>query len=290
MLRCVNKQNKVVVRLVAVVMSVLMMLFIGATSVFADTDSSQDALAKKELTTYVSSQLSQKEYAVEGGGTMQGKELFTGSATSGFDLDEANFNKLNSAAQTELVTDIANKSYEAEDKKEKVTEETVQNWWKELQTKKGAGSKFLNVILENTKPDFVTANAIYAPFSGILGTVMGIIAVVGMALLGVVLVADIFYIVIPPVRMLVSDEQTGDGRGSRKGASKIFSNDAIYAIQVAEESNDAGGSKKQALGIYLKRRIPMLILLGICLLYLVQGQIYTMVGWVLDIVSGFLGF
>jgi hypothetical protein len=267
-----------------------MMLFIGATSVFAATDSSQDALAKKELTTYVSSQLSQKEYAVEGGGTMKGSDLFTGSASTGYDLDEAKFNKLNSAAQTELVTDIANKSYEAEDKKEKISEETVQNWWKELQTKKGAGSKFLNVILENTKPDFVTANAIYAPFSGILGTVMGIIAVVGMALLGVVLVADIFYIVIPPVRMLVSDEQTGDGRGSRKGASKIFSNDAIYAIQVAEESNDAGGSKKQALGVYLKRRIPMLILLGICLLYLVQGQIYTMVGWVLDIVSGFLGF
>ena len=290
MLRCVNKQNKVIVRLVAVVMSLLMMLFIGATSVFAATDSSQDALAKKELTTYVSSQLSQKEYAVEGGGTMKGSDLFTGSASTGYDLDEAKFNKLNSAAQTELVTDIANKSYEAEDKKEKISEETVQNWWKELQTKKGAGSKFLNVILENTKPDFVTANAIYAPFSGILGTIMGIIAVVGMALLGVVLVADIFYIVIPPVRMLVSDEQTGDGRGRRKGASKIFSNDAIYAIQVAEESNDAGGSKKQALGVYLKRRIPMLILLGICLLYLVQGQIYTFVGWVLDIVSGFLGF
>ena len=62
------------------------------------------------------------------------------------------------------------------------------------------------------------------------------------------------------------------------------------AVKVAEESDSSDGNKKQALGIYLKRRIFMLILLGICLLYLVQGQIYTFVGWILDLVSGFLGF
>ena len=70
----------------------------------------------------------------------------------------------------------------------------------------------------------------------------------------------------------------------------MFSDDALYAVKVAEESSDAGGSKKQALGVYLKRRIPMLVLLGICLLYLVSGSIYTLVGYILDLVSGFIGF
>lgn len=288
----VSRQKSSLLQKVVVILSIITLVMISTVNVFAaNTSSSKDAQAQKELTVYVQSQLSQNEYNAEGGGYIKGSDLFEGSPTEGYDLDEGQFNKLNSAAQTDLVKDIAEKSYEAEDKKKNVSEETVQNWWKELQTKEGAGSKFLNVILENTKPDFVTANKLYQPFSGILGTIMGIIAVIGMAMLGVVLVSDIFYIVIPPVRMLVADEGGGgEGRSSRKGASKLFSDDALYAVRVAEDSNDTGGSKKQALGVYLKRRVPMLILLGICLLYLVSGQIYTLVGWVLDLVSGFLGF
>ena len=289
-----SQRIAVSLRMVVVIVMAVMLSLFGSISAFA-IDNSQDAQAKRELTVYVQSQLSQEEYAAEGGGFVKGSDLFTGSATEGYDLDESQFNKLDSSAQTELVKDIADKSYEAEeDTTNNVSEDTVQNWWKELQTKDGAGSKFLNVILENTKPDFVSANAIYKPFSGIIGTVMGIIAVVGMALLGLVMVSDIFYIVIPPVRMLVADDgnggEPGGGRGGRRGASKIFSDDALYAVRVAEESDDAGGSKKQALGVYLKRRVPMLILLGICLLYLVSGQIYTLVGYILDLVSGFLGF
>jgi hypothetical protein len=276
---------------VMMVMSVIMfsMLSVGAASA--------DDQALSDLSKGVASSLSGNQYDVEGGGTMQGSELFEQdenySDTYVQTINEKNFNKLTSKAQTELVTDIAEESNSlADNSNNSISDETVQNWWKQLQTKKGAGSKFLNVILENTKPDFVKANQIYAPFSGIVGTIMGVIAVVGMGLLGIVLVADIFYIVIPPVRMMVAEEggQPGEGRSSRTGKSKLFSDDALYAVKIAEESSDGGGSKKQALGVYLKRRIPMLILLGICLMYLVSGSIYTLVGYILDLVSGFIGF
>lgn len=282
----VQRFNRRFLKRVAGCLLVVVMLCFSSMSVLA-IDSSQDAQAKRELTVYVQSQLSSNDYAAEGGGYISGSDLFTGSATDGYDLDEDEFGKLTSSAQTELVKDIADKSYDAEESLPNVSDDTIQGWWKELQTKEGAGSKFLNVILQNTKPDFVTANKIYEPFSGPISTVIGIIAVLGMALLGIVLVADIFYIVIPPVRMLVSDE--GDS-GGKKSASKIFSDDAIYSVKVAEESSDAGGNKKQALGVYLKRRIPMLILLGICLMYLVAGKIYVLVGYILDLVSGFIGF
>ena len=178
MIRLRKKLNPVY--LVVTVVIAFMMSIMGTVSVFA-VDSSTEAQAQRELTGYVQAQLSQKDYAAEGGGFIKGSELFTGSATEGYDLNESQFNKLNSSAQTELVKDIASKSYEAEEKQDNVSEETVQNWWKQLQTKSGAGSKFMNVILENTKPDFVRANQIYAPFSGIVGTTMGIIAVVGMS-------------------------------------------------------------------------------------------------------------
>lgn len=284
-------------RFVSLFMVVMMVMSVFALSMVSAGAASADDEALGYLSREVVKKISGNKYDVEGGGTMTGGDLFEKdenyTTTSVQTLNEKNFNKLTSQAQTKLVTDIAEQSNTlADDSNNDVSDETVQNWWKQLQSKKGAGSKFLNVILENTKPDFVKANQIYAPFSGIVGTIMGVIAVVGMGLLGIVLVADIFYIVIPPVRMMVSEEggQPGEGRSSRTGKSKLFSDDALYAVKIAEESSDGGGSKKQALGVYLKRRIPMLILLGICLLYLVSGSIYTLVGYILDLVSGFIGF
>ena len=284
-------------RFVSLFMVVMMVMSVFALSMVSAGAASADDEALGYLSREVVKKISGNKYDVEGGGTMTGGDLFEKdenyTTTSVQTLNEKNFNKLTSQAQTKLVTDIAEQSNTlADDSNNDVSDETVQNWWKQLQSKKGAGSKFLNVILENTKPDFVKANQIYAPFSGIVGTIMGVIAVVGMGLLGIVLVADIFYIVIPPVRMMVSEEggQPGEGRSSRTGKSKLFSDDALYAVKIAEESSDGGGSKKQALGVYLKRRIPMLILLGICLLYLLSVSIYTLVGYILDLVSGFIGF
>lgn len=242
--------------------------------------------AKQNLTTYVYGKMSQNEYSLAEGGSIKGSDLFEGKPTEGYDLNEQAFTSLSSKAQSQVVSDIASLSNQAiqDDAARGVEQSTVQSWWKQLQTKEGVGSKFMGEILKNTKPDFVTANQIYAPFSGVVGTLMGIGAVLVMAFLGLVMVADISYIALPPVRIFYSD------KAKNGGGSKMFSHDAIYAVQVAEEGGNGDGEKKQALGIYFKRRVVMLIILGICLLYLVQGQIYTLVGYILDLVSGFLGF
>lgn len=265
-----------------------MLVLIGllASSMFVFAGDEEDAM--RSLQGYVYNKVSETEYTLEGGGSLKGKDLFEGSATKGYDLKEYEFQRLSSKAQSQLVSDIATYSEGAVDDVSGVEESTVQSWWKQLQTKDGVGSKFMNEILSNTKPDFVTANKIYQPFSGVIGTLMGIMAILIMGFLGLVMVSDIAYIVIPPFRLFVSDE--ANGNGGKISKSKLFSDDAIYAVRVAEEDNGSNGNKKQALGIYFKRRVVMLIILGICLLYLVQGQIYTLVGILLDLVSGFLGF
>lgn len=280
----VSKLNSNIFKAVAFLLAMIMFMLVGMEGVaFADTTTAQ---AQKNLTTKVYQEVQKKEYVLEGGGSISGKDLMDGKATTGYSINEENFKSLSSKAQREFVNDVATASNGAVGSGG-VTDETVENWWKELQSIDGIGSQFLNEILKNTKPDFVTANRIYAPFSGVVGTVMGLIAVLVMALLGLVMIADISYITLPPVRNFVSDES---GKGKAK-VSNIFSHDAIYAVECAEKNSDSSsGGGKQALGIYLKRRVVMLIVLGICLLYLIQGQIYTLVGWILDLVSGFLGF
>lgn len=225
-------------------------------------------------------------YELEGGGYIAGSSLFT----SGHDIDENQFSKLTKDAQSEFVEDFANACNSVVDndaeknagKSNTVTDDTVNNWWKQLQQKKGMGSKFLSSILSETKPDFVTAKKWYKPFSGPIGTLLAFGSIIALSLIGIVMVADILYITIPPFRLFVSDKE----ESGKLPVSKIFSHAAIYAVKEVEEGG-GDGAKKHSLGIYFKSRVVELILLGICLLYLVQGQIYTVVGWVLDLLSGF---
>ena len=177
-----------------------------------------------------------------------------------------------------------------------VTADTVSDLMVVLQSQSGLGSQLLASLLQNTKPDYVTANRLYAPFSGIVGTALALISILIMSLLGLTMALDIAYITIPAFQlMLDGDVESGNGQGGKKGGmAKIISHEARSAVEAVEngggQSGQGGSSNKAAIGIYFKRRWKGLVILGICLLYLVQGQIYVFVAWVIDLLSGFLGF
>lgn len=272
-------------RLFVIWLSLIFTVIATSLSVFA-ADSTADQQAMTSLQTYVYNVVSGRQYQVDGGGFLSGDQLLVRSG-DGYDLDEDAFNTLSVSAQSELVSDIAELSNEAVTAVDGgvVTESTVQNWWKELQSKDGVGTQFLNEILRNTRPDFVTANKIYQPFSGPIGIVLGLLSVLIIALLGIVILVDLFYIVIPPFRNIVSD---GEGNKAMKFVkSKLISHEAIIAVQVAESG---GEDSKSALGIYIKKKAFSMILLVIALMYLVNNQLYTFIGWLLNLMRGFLGF
>lgn len=277
-----SKSNFLIVIMVAVVMTIsFLMMGFGVRA-----DSTVTAGFSKEV--YDKVKGDNKTYEKTGGGVVKAETLI-GTTDEGtvklYKINEATYSTLTSAEQSRFINDLndyANAVVSAN--ADKYSDETVTDWYQVLQQQEGVGSKMLNVILSQTKPDFVTANRIYKPFSGLVGTALGLGAVLIMAALGIVMVADIGYITLPPVRLFAGEE------GDRKGVkSYIFSHDATYAVQQAENNDGGDGNAKQALGIYFKRRVIMLILLGICLLYLVSGQIFGVVGKILDLVSGFVG-
>ena len=169
------------------------------------------------------------------------------------------------------------------------TDETVSDLMKTISQQSGMGASMLAMIMQNTKPDYVTANRIYEPFSGVVGTILGIVSILIMALLGVTMALDLAYITIPAFQMALGGEDEG---GNKKGGiSGIISKEAKAACKAADGGaggQGGDGSYKAAVGIYFKYRWKGLVLLGICLLYLVQGQIYSLVGWIIDLFSGFL--
>ena len=179
-----------------------------------------------------------------------------------------------------------------------VTDETVDNMMHVIQNYSGMGSSMLATLLANTKPNYASANRLFQPFSGVVGTILGVIAIAIMALLGVTMALDLAYINIPAFQMFCNDDGS-DGEGSNKSGGKkasgiggLISQEAKNAVNQAanqEGGNGDKGNQKSATGLYFKSRWKGLLLLGICLLYLVQGQLYALVAWVIDLVSGFIG-
>lgn len=238
--------------------------------------------------------VSEKTYKLDGGGTVGYKELIDKNSENTGYINEAQFNRLRGSEKSKFLGDMNNVATATIDNSDIVTEDTRTTWLNNVQNCDGIGSQLMTALLQNTKPDYASANKIYKPFSGVVSTCLGLGAILIMAALGIVMVLDLSYIGIPLFRGFCDGEGSGNGQGGGGAKSKLVSYEAHSAVQEAEGGQggggQGGGSKKTAVGIYFKKRVIMLIVLGVCLLYLIQGQIFTLVSWILDLMSGFLGF
>lgn len=317
----VKTRSKIVLVLLSVLVFIMSIL---PTQVFADRG--QTGAAYNELIStliqgsYTSSKtstvydFSQNNYKVKDGGYAIWYTLWNQNATStantgsgGNSLLTPAYESLTAGAKQDFLEDVftlANAMADDTAYKSKngmvtgdseVTDDTVNDFLQNMQSISGMGSTLLASILQNTKPNYVTANRIYEPFSGPIGTILGLLSILIMALLGVTMALDIAYITIPAFQLAL-DGSDGSGKDgdSTKGIAKIISTEARNAVKAQVDGGGAGGQEgsgnKMAIGIYFKARWKGLVLLGICLLYLVQGQIYSFVAWVINLLSGFLGF
>ena len=75
-------------------------------------------------------------------------------------------------------------------------------------------------------------------------------------------------------------------REGRKDAKLIFNVENEIHEKLKGKIKDRRNDNYRNMTI----EFVMLIVLGVCLLYLIQGQIFTLVSWILNLLSGFLGF
>lgn len=308
-------------RLATFMLAMIMMIGLVPTTAFAATDGDScfgKASPAEVLATWVSagngvtnnagevkssdSKYSDKTYKVSGGGTLKYSQMFytdtsIGDVTLCY-LNTAAFDKLNSDGKRKFLEDFfssanacvyfSDANYSTSDKA--VSDETVTDVYNNLQSVDGMGTLLMASLLQNTKPNFVAANNIYAPFSGVVGTILGFLSIIIMALLGVTMALDILYITIPAFQLIIGDAKSGQGQqnGAAKIGAKIVSTEAVKAVEASQAGQN--GEYKSAIGTYFGYRWKSLVLLGICLLYLVSGQIYTLVAKIIDLLSGFLGF
>lgn len=152
-------------------------------------------------------------------------------------------------------------------------------------------SSLIKQLGDNVKPDYYKAYSYFRPFQGGIGTILGFVAILIMALLAFTMVMDLAYINIPGFQWMIDkgkvklEEKTEKGTMAARGKSLLVSNEAKAAVELSLQNNGTGAS---VMGIYFKSKVKQLVMLAICLLYLISGQIYTLVASIVDAFNNFV--
>lgn len=134
-------------------------------------------------------------------------------------------------------------------------------------------------LSNDVNADFAEAYMMFKPFSGVVGTILGVFAIAIFITLTMMILVDLSYIVIPMIRDFLTPS-------SANAKPKFVSNEAWYAVKEVDDAND---TQKNVLLIYLKKKTMQFVALSICILYLLSGEIYILIGNLMDMFRGILG-
>ena len=146
----------------------------------------------------------------------------------------------------------------------------VYNFIAEQDTTTSAAVKYLR---SDASADFAAAASWFKPFGSVFGVVLGLLSLFIFMFIGVSIMVDIAYMALPGVRVMLE--------GGKSGKPKWVSGEAYSSVKESEgvmQNNDYKGY----MGLYLKRRVPSVIVMSIALGYLISGQIYEIIVYVID--------
>jgi hypothetical protein len=129
----------------------------------------------------------------------------------------------------------------------------------------------MKYLQSDANADFLEAKKWFDPFSGVVGTILGVLCVAVFMFTGVSIVFDICYLVLPGVQAVL---ERGEDNKKPFGVSV----EAYTALRDAEKDTEY----RNVVAIYLKRRVLLLIIMSVCIGYLISGQIYDIVAFFID--------
>ncbi len=251
--------------------------------------------ADKALRTTVAKDLAGNTYQLSGGGTVNGSDIIKPEGT----INQAIYEQLTSSAQSQFANDLMAKtdSYTeptAQDyspslaKSAGVSSETKQNWFKELRSNSGLGSKLLTSTLSRgVYADLDGGARWFAPFSGPLSTALGFLAILILAGTTISAVIDLAYITIPAFQVLSDAVANGGGNGNggggglRQASAKLVSTAARKAVEAEENGQNA-------VWVYFKKAAGKYLAVGFPLCFLAYNLLWSLVGTAMDLVTGSL--
>lgn len=148
------------------------------------------------------------------------------------------------------------------------TRNKVYNFIAEQDSPTASAVKYLQ---NDASADFITAREWLKPFTSPISVVMGVLSILIFVFLSLSIVVDVSYLVIPMMQTLLE-------RGEKNSRPFGVSLAAWKANKQAEEKDEG----ENVISIYLKKRIPEIFLICLCLGYLISGKIYEFMVFLVD--------
>lgn len=145
----------------------------------------------------------------------------------------------------------------------------VYNFIEEQDSTTSSAVKYLR---SDTSADFATASTWFKPFGSVFGVILGILSLFIFMFIGVSILIDIAYMALPGVRILLE--------GGKSGKPKWVSIEAYSSIKESEDF--VQNNYKDYMGLYFKKRVPSIISISVALGYLISGQIYSIIVYIID--------
>lgn len=142
-----------------------------------------------------------------------------------------------------------------------------------------ANSHLIGLAMDSTTADIFTALKWLAPILQFMRILIGVGAIVIVILLFASTVMDCIYIGLPMWR----EAQVEKGENNKPFGVSM---EAISTVKEVE-SNIESGKYKNSYLLYFRRRALTYVVLAICLLYLIAGELGGLIQGLLDMVSGF---
>lgn len=140
-----------------------------------------------------------------------------------------------------------------------------------------ATANLVRQLSSDVKADFGSAYSSFKPFTGVIGWILGILTLAIFLILGLTIAFDIAYITIPIIQNWLS-------QSNESVKPKFVSLEAWNAVKAAEAS--IGTGYREPMAIYFKAKTKQFLALGLCLLYLISGQIYNVIAMIIDMFNG----
>lgn len=255
-----------------------------------------NAQANKALRSTVSKDLAGNQYDLEGGGTVNGSDVISPEG----EINNAILSQMSSKSQGQFTKDLiattdkytnpTAKDYNPSlAKSNGVDESTASNWFQELRSKSGVGSKMLTEILKKgVYADITSGAAWFKPFSNPLSTFLGFLAIAVISLLGVRSIVDISYIAIPFFQSAYTAVGiAGEGAsGGSNGATRSFRVVSIHAINAVK----AGEEGKNAMFFYFRKSAIEYVMVFLSILLLCFNYWWDFVGVISNSFMGVFGY
>jgi hypothetical protein len=140
------------------------------------------------------------------------------------------------------------------------------------------------LVMDSTSADLYTAMKWVNPFLPVIRLIFGIGAIVVSIMLIGSTIVDLCFIGLPIAREALNNKGEQSGGGGNK--VPFVSADAVSVIKESESALDSSGGYKNAYLMYFKRRVLTYIIISICLLYLVVGELGGLISWLLSLGDG----